>query len=72
MKRYMIQHEMLHANPTACADTVEAAMSAADIIWGAESAGVRQEISDGATGERWFRSNGRPEWQHGPALRPQP
>jgi hypothetical protein len=72
MKRYLIQHQMLHANPTAWADTVDEAKSAADTLWGAECDGVRQEISDGETGERWFRADGRPEWQHGPATRQQP
>jgi hypothetical protein len=72
MKRYLIQHQTMRANPTAWADTVDEAKSSADTIWGPECTGVRQEISDGETGERWFRSDGRSEWQHGAALRPGP
>jgi hypothetical protein len=68
MKRYLVQHQMLHANPTAWADSLEEAKSAADTIWGRECVGVRQEISDGETGERWFWTDGHLKWQHGPAL----
>jgi hypothetical protein len=72
MKRYLIQHQMLHVNPAEWADTFDEAQFTADTIWGPQCSGVRQEISDGETGERWLRADGHPEWQHGPPLRPRP
>lgn len=69
MKRYLIQHQMMHSNYTRWADSLEEAKTAAETVWGPQCSEVRQEISDGETGERWMRSDGRPDWQHAPALR---
>lgn len=47
MKRYLIQHQTLHANPAAWADTFDEAKYMADTIWGPQCSGARQEINDG-------------------------
>ena len=69
MKRYLIQHQGVSSNHTRWADTLDEAKAAADGVWDAACVGIRQEISDGDTGERWIRWDGRPEWMHAPALR---
>lgn len=68
MKRYLIQHQMLHANPTAWADTIDEAKAKADRIWGPHCVRVRQEISD-EDGYRLIRYDGRPDWDEVPQPR---
>jgi hypothetical protein len=61
---YLVQHQMMRANPTRWADSIEEARAAAELIWGAHCIGVRQEISDKEPGERWFGADGASGWQH--------
>jgi hypothetical protein len=68
MKRYLVQHQMMHANPTRWADSIEEAFAAAELVWGPECVDVRQEISDGDSGDRWFRAGGVREWRHVPGI----
>jgi hypothetical protein len=72
MKRFLVQHQMMHANPTRWADSIEEARAAAEPIWGPHCVDVRQEISDGETGARWFRAGGEPGWQYTPGIAPKP
>jgi hypothetical protein len=68
MKRYLVQHQMMHANHSRWADSIEEARVAAELVWGPHCVDVRQEISDGETGERWVRAGGALGWQHAPGI----
>lgn len=68
-RRFFVQHMDMNVgrngiNPTAYFDSLTEAQEACDRLWGSDVDGVRQEIIDSETGERWFRADGGARWEY--------